>query len=114
MEKDLNKTIIKCSLVCFTITFLFVFITLEVQQIDLIMRNSYYLSSQEILIKTLFWPLRNCLIYTAIIEIICQIIIRIKIKKQKEIKYIDTTILANVIGISIIWAIFVITLIVQS
>lgn len=47
---------------------------MEGQQISLIQENSYYLSSVFVFLETIFWPVKGCIIYSIVVEIVCQII----------------------------------------
>ena len=56
---------------------------LESQQIRHIFQNSYYLSSVSIFLEHIFWPVKYCIIYSIVAEIICQIMFWIMPKDKK-------------------------------
>lgn len=109
MENNLNKSTKKCSIICFIIAFALALIILESEQISLIKGNSYYLSSTTKLIETLLSPLKYCILYAVIIEIICQIMIGITVhftpkekRNDKKLNCIAIPLLANFIGFIIV------------
>ena len=99
---------IKCSMLCFLIAFIFSMIILELEQIDLIRGNSYYLSSTLIFIKTILWPVHYCIGYSFMAEIICQILFWLviflipnEIREKQNIDYIIISIISNIINLII-------------
>lgn len=109
MENNLNKSTKKCSIVCFIIAFALALIILESEQISLIKGNSYYLSTTSKLIETLLSPLKHCVLYAVVIEIVCQIMIRISVhftpkekRNDKKLNCIAIPLLANFIGFIIV------------
>ena len=115
--KEKNYLIVNwilCSVICFVMAFLGSMLLLEVEQIELIRGNSYYLSSIDIFIKTILWPARYCVKYTAIAEIFCQLVFWIGLlfipkekRKQKNFGYI---IIASIIS-CVTSAVFIVILI---
>ncbi len=112
-KNDIKKRWIKCSVIGFLIAFGVSMFVMEGQQISLIQGNTYYLSSVSVFLKTIFWPVKSCIMYSIMTEVICQIIFGIiefimpKEKKDKKtIGCIIIPIVSNII--SFIIAIFVI------
>lgn len=109
-KKDIKKKWIKCSVIGFLIAFGVSIFVLESQQISLIQGNSYYLSSGSVFLETIFWPVKICIMYSIVVEMICQIIFWIiefitpKEKKTtpKTIGCIIIPIVSNIISFIIV------------
>ncbi len=104
-KNDFKKRWIKCSVMGFLIAFGISMFIMQMQQVSLIKGNSYYVSNVTVFLKTILWPVKACIIYSIITEIICQIMFLINefiIPKEKTskstIEYIIILIVSNIVS----------------
>lgn len=106
-ENDIKKRWIQCSVIGFLIAFAISMFVMEGQQISLIQGNSYYLSSVSVFLETIFEPVKGCIIYSIVAEVICQIVfwmIEFIMPKEKKItqKTLTIPIVSNIISFIIV------------
>ena len=114
-KNDIKRRWIKYSVIVFLIAFCVSLFVLEGQQISLIQGNSYYLSSVSVFLKTILYPIKSCIMFSIVVEVVCQIIFWIiDFIKPKEKKITQKFIRRKVIMISILILFVIIALILIS